>query len=425
MPQLALYLLGTPRLERDSMPLTLHRRKVVALLAYLALTRQQHRRDHLAALFWPGYDQTSARANLRRTLSLLNQLLNDDFLQTDRETVILTRGDDFWLDVDQFHRYLNECTTHGHPAGEVCPDCLAPQTQAVSLYQNDFLTGFTLPDCPEFDEWQLFQTESLRRELIEALEKLVRGHRDAGELEAAIEFNRRWLSLDPLQEAAHRSLMRLLTRSGQRNAALAQYDTCRRILVDELGVEPTAETETLYQQIRAGELVTEQAAPALHRADPLTPQHNLPTQLGPFIGREEELAEIAALLQDEPDCHLLTLVGSGGSGKTRLAIQVAWNSVPSFADGVYFISLVSISTVDSLVSAIAACLNLQLTSDNPHRQLFNYLSKRDLLLVLDNFEQLIAADATDLIAEMMQAAPATQAPGHVAPTAQSTGGMEY
>jgi predicted ATPase/DNA-binding SARP family transcriptional activator len=403
--QLALYLLGTPRLERSGVSISLERRKALALLAYLALTQQLQRRDYLAALLWPGYDSTSARANLRRTLSVLKQAVGNDWLQADRETVTLVPDDDFWLDVDRFHQHIASCTTHGHPVHEVCADCLEALGQAVALYRDDLMTGFTLPDSPEFDEWQLFQTESLRRELVEALEKLVRGHGAGGNFELAIGFARRWLSLDPLDESAHRHLMWLLTVSGRRNAALLQYDTCRGILADELGVEPSAETAALFQQIRQDELDTEVVAPTWRPTGPPSSRHNLPTQLTPFIGRKAELAEITSLLVTEPNCRLLTLVGSGGSGKTRLALQVALDLVSSFAQGVYLVSLVAASTVDSVISAIAAALNLQLTGEYPRQQLLNYLRKRELLLVLDNFEQLIPVGATDLLSELVLTAP--------------------
>jgi len=194
MASLALHLLGSPRLELDGVPITLNRRKVLALLVYLTLTQRPHRRDHLAALFWPDYDQSSARSNLRRTLSTPNKTLDGDWLHIDGEQVSLKRDDNFWLDVDQFHQHLTSCTAHGHSGSQVCADCLEPLSQAAALYQDDLLTGFSLA---------------------ETLEKLVRGHRAQGEFDPAIEFARRWLALDPLQEPAHRQLMRLLTLSSR------------------------------------------------------------------------------------------------------------------------------------------------------------------------------------------------------------------
>src|SRR5918998_450779 len=100
---LHLFFLGTPRIERDGVPVTVDTRKAVALMAYLAVTRQRHSRDALSTLLWPEYDSTGARAALRRTLSALNKALAGDWLEVDRETIGLSRRAHMWLDVDLFH----------------------------------------------------------------------------------------------------------------------------------------------------------------------------------------------------------------------------------------------------------------------------------------------------------------------------------
>lgn len=405
MSQLRLHLLGSPRLELDDVSITINRRKVLALLVYLATTKRLHRRDHLAALFWPGYDQSAARGNLRRTLSILNRTLDQNWLQIEQEQVRLKRGDNFWLDVDQFHQHLSRCTTHNHPASQVCAACLEPLSQAVGLYRDDFLTGFSLPDSPEFDDWQLFQTESLRRELVEALEKLGRGHGAQGEFERAIGFARRWLALQPLDEAAQRQVMRLLALRGERSAALAQYERGRQILADKLGVAPTAETTALYDQIREGEPVVAEFDLAVQPPGPPAPRHNLPAQLTPFIGRSDEVTKLNSLICEEPTCRLLTLVGSGGIGKTRLAVQAATEAIEAFPNGAVFVSLASVSATESLIPAIANALNLSLSSDRPQAQLLDYLREKEMLLLLDNFEQLIPTGGPDLLPEIIRTAP--------------------
>jgi len=125
---------------------------------------------------------------LRRTLSSLNQALDKNWLEVERESVALPQSDPstlppsgvagqaLWVDVTQFRHLLASCEAHGHSTSEVCPVCLSPLSQAVALYRDDFLTGFTLPDSPDFDDWQLFQTEAIQQELAEALERLVQGH---------------------------------------------------------------------------------------------------------------------------------------------------------------------------------------------------------------------------------------------------------
>ncbi len=219
MNNLALSLLGIPLVERDGHPVNVERHKALALLAYLAVTGTSHRRDELATFLWPELDQTRARAALRRTLSTLNIALAGDWLQTDRETIGLPSSATFWLDVTLFHDLLAQCRKHGHSETEACAECLKTLTAAATLYRGDFLSGFTLRDAPAFDDWQLFQTETLRSELASVLERLAHGHSARQDYDTAINHARRWLALDPLHEPAQCQLMRLYAWAGQRGAA--------------------------------------------------------------------------------------------------------------------------------------------------------------------------------------------------------------
>ena len=224
----------------------MQRRKVLALLVYLAVSGEPQRRDTLAALLWPDANQSQARAALTRHLSEGRKLLGQERLIADHETIALT--DEIWLDIGHF-RQLIECPPNS-------PSCIDSLTEAVNLYRNDFLTGFTLPDCPDFDEWQFFQTEGLRQQLALLLERLIKLHINQATYEAAIPYARRWLVLDPLHEPAHQQLMQLYAWRGQWAAAMRQYETCIRLLDEELGVLPTEDTEQLYQAIKAKRLTT-------------------------------------------------------------------------------------------------------------------------------------------------------------------------
>ena len=208
MSRTTISLLGTPRIEHDGVPVEVDTRKAIALAAYLAVTEQSHTRDALAGLLWPEYSQSRARAALRRTLSSLGKARAEGWLRVDRESVGLDNAT-IWVDVTRFHDLLAECKEHGHPESEACPDCLLPLTEAVALYRDDFMSGFGLRDSVAFDDWQFFQSESLRKELAGALERLARGRGALGEWEAAIAHARRWLAMDTLHEPAHRLLMAL------------------------------------------------------------------------------------------------------------------------------------------------------------------------------------------------------------------------
>ena len=172
--------------------------------------------------------------------------------------------------------------------------------------------------------------------------------------------------------------MRLLALDGQRAEALVQYERCRRILRLELGVEPEPETVALHARIRDGA--------ELHAVG-ASPPHNLPAQLTPFVGREREMVEITTRLRD-PVCRLLTLVGPGGCGKTRLALEATATQLADFADGVFLVSLAPLRSIDAVVPALAAALGITSTSD-PRQQLLGYLREKHLLLILDNFEHLL------------------------------------
>ena len=254
MLSLQVFLFGVPRIERDGETIFVRRRKVMALLAYLAVTSQPHSRDALATLFWPEYDQSSARGNLRRDLSRLKRALGDGVLLVDRMQVTMNPKVALWLDVATFQMNLAKVRQHEHPSSQLCPDCNMALTEAVRLYSDDFMAGFTLPDSPEFDEWQFFQAESLRNSLAGALQQLIHWHVGQEEYEQGIEHGRRWLGLDPLHEPAQRQLMRLYAWSGQQAAALRQYQECVRLLDEELTVEPEEETKALYEAIKARQL---------------------------------------------------------------------------------------------------------------------------------------------------------------------------
>ena len=194
MSKLEIFLLGTPQLEIDGSPIELERRKAIALLAYLAVTEENHGRDTLATLLWPEAAQGRARTTLRHHIWTLNKALGDGWLDISRESVGLEANSGLWVDVNQFRLALAAGQTHDHSEAVVCPDCLPHLREAVSLYRDEFLTGFTLRDSPEFDEWQRSQTEALRREITEALERLVRGQSAREDFKAGIPYAQRWLA---------------------------------------------------------------------------------------------------------------------------------------------------------------------------------------------------------------------------------------
>ena len=262
MSSLHICLFGNPQVEKDGQTIPIPRRKMLALLAYLAATGAMQSRETLAALFWSEYDQSSAFANLRRELSRLKELFGEEsVLSVDRLQVGLAPSVEIHLDVTAFKALVNENRMHGHPPQNVCADCARRLQEAVERYRGDFMAGFNLPDSPGFEDWRFFQGEELRGLLVEALQHLVGWHVSQGEYEQGIEHARRWLALDRLHEPAHRSLMQLYAWSGQQAAALRQYQECLRLLQEELGLEPEEETRALYEEIRSRTLNAPEPTP--------------------------------------------------------------------------------------------------------------------------------------------------------------------
>ena len=208
------------------------------------------------------------------------------------------------------------------PRLDACAVCAPRLQQAVDLYRGKFLQEFFLEDSAEFEEWAVARRETTHQRALEALTDLANYYGQQGELAAAGRCALRQLELDPWREQAHRQMMRVFALEGQSGAAIGQYEKCRRVLAEELGVEPSSETRELFEHIRAGNWKSEVGSwksPPRQGAGRQSPASSLPTQLTPFIGRERELADLGRLIAD-PTCRFITLVGPGGIGKTRTRI---------------------------------------------------------------------------------------------------------
>jgi WD40 repeat protein/DNA-binding SARP family transcriptional activator len=390
---LSLYFLGSPRLESEGEPLAIPRRKALALLSYLAVTADSHSRDKLATLFWPEANQRRARASLRNALWDLNQTPVGSWLVVEPEIISLSPEAGLWLDVARFRHCLAAVQAHDHLAEVFCPACLEGLAEAVALYRDGFLAGFTLPHCPDFDEWQFFQAESLRQSFSAALVSLIQLHRLQGNYEMALPYARRWLALDPLHEAAHRQLMQLYTESGQTAAAVRQYRLCEETLKTELGISPAAETTELYECIRDGNLRREAAgypSPPTARQD-----WGEAPDVSIFYGRQAEVARLEAWLVTDR-CRLVAVLGMGGIGKTALVTRLAEQVKEQF-DYLIWRSLRNAPPLSELLADWLLFLSDQQAIHPPAELsngvslLLDYLSQKRCLLILDNAETILQA----------------------------------
>ncbi|MGD8969236.1 MAG: BTAD domain-containing putative transcriptional regulator, partial [Anaerolineae bacterium] len=339
-----LRLLGPVHIEQDGKPVRGFRsRKALALLAYLAEERHPVPRERLIDLFWGDKTEAQGRNNLSWVLHRLSTRL-PGCLHADRHAVQFL-GEDaertYWLDLDTFE----DLATQGDAASLAA---------AVELYRGDFLEGLYLKGCSEFELWQVRERERWRRRVTGVLNELVGHHSRQGEVEQGLHFARRLLRLEPWREEAHRGLMRLLAQGGQRSAALAQYETCRRVLAQELGVEPCEATELLYEQIQAGDLESLALVPG---PDLLfqPPAPGEPPFKGLsffdvadadlFFGRDILTARLVQRLRGPPSPfrgeggggeRFLAVVGTSGCGKSsvvRAGLVAALQSGEPLADG--------------------------------------------------------------------------------------------
>ncbi|MCE7988792.1 MAG: hypothetical protein DYG89_47155 [Caldilinea sp. CFX5] len=437
--------------------------KVRALLAYLALEpAQAHRRETLAALFWPEINHQSALTNLRQTFHRLRDGLervapgSSDALFTVTKQTMQLNQTALTVDAIRFTTLLAASERHAHADLATCEACLERLGQAVALYRGELLAGFGLGDAAPFEEWLLLRRELYQQQALLALQKLTDAHEQRGDDDQAHTYASRQVALDPYREEAHRQLMRLLALRGLTSQALTQYERCCQLLRDELGVPPADETVALMEQIRTGRLdkvtrwqgdkvtsdkvtndkvTSDKVQPprsaeigsplgakphpvTLSPGHPVIP-HNLPAQLTPLIGRATAVTALCERLAD-PAVRCLTIVGAGGMGKTRLALAVGQTFLaaathfvapdpplstshhPPFPDGIFFISLAALPTAAAVAPAIGAVLGLTLPGD-PQAALLQAMRARQMLLILDNFEHLL--DAAALVVELLQAAP--------------------
>lgn len=378
MAHLALSLLGCFQAIRDGRPIAaFESNKERALLAYLAIEAAHPQpRSVLAGLLWPDTPDTMALANLRFALSNLRQAIGDPgastpILLVTRDAVQFNPAGDYSLDLDEIDTlsYIDA----------------KPAASVVTLCRRGFLAGLSLAGCVAYEEWIADQQARIDQRLRVVLKQRADRHEHNGDYTSAEQWARLRLEDDPWDEDAHQQVMRALACTGQRSAALAHYETCRRLLARELGVVPSLQTDDLQRAISDGALVPVQAAVVAN---------SIPTPVSTFVGRRHELTAVARLVQQ--GARLVTLTGAGGCGKTRLAIELSRQFARArfFADGVRWVDLAGIVDAALVPAAVAGACGLeQALPDSQLDILFERLADREMLLVLDNCEHLVDASA--------------------------------
>src|SRR5215210_1071386 len=370
-----------------------HLRKAAALVKLLALARghRLHREQAMEAL-WPEANRRAASNSLRSTLhsarKVLDPAMGGRYLASEDEWLVLCPGSELWVDVDAFEEAAAIARREKDSAS-----CRA----ALDLYAGDLL--------PEerYEEWAETRREELQRLYLALLVELARLYEERAEIEPAIEALHKAAAKEPTLEEAHAGLMRLYALLGREGEALAQYERLREILFRQLGTEPNAASRRLRDKIAVGELLQALPAGRLQEEELSSAgRHNLPAPRTSFVGREQEMVEVKRMLAMT---KLLTLTGAGGSGKTRLALEVARDLVSIYPDGVWLVTLAELSESELVPQAAAAALQVPERPGQPLTDtLAEALEAKELLLVLDNCEHLVEA-AARLVDTLLDSCP--------------------
>lgn len=354
--------LGTPEAIFDNRPVTAALdRKHIALLAYLAVERAWVARDRAAALLWgEEYTDSKALQNLRQAVHEVNHLLPGAIEKDGRQAIRLGRDASLRLDIEQFE----EARAGGN------------FERAADLYRGTFLDGLSLKNEEAFEEWLRERREAYQRRALACLDTLMSAANARRDNDALERYARRSLANNLEQEDAYRCLMLALGRKGQYNEALRVYSDCVGMLRREFDQSPSAETMAIYERI--------------HLARAL-PRRDLPFHAATFVGRERELAEATARLREQ-GCRLLTLLGPGGVGKTRLAIELARRSRSLFLHDVCYVALESRSESagrENMLLALAGALGVPVSANRLLEDVIDHVRPREMMFVLDNFEAFV------------------------------------
>ncbi len=418
---LEIFLLGRVEFKQADRRLkTLGTRRVEALLIYLACTGQAQSRDVLTAMFWPEHPQTQARRYFRNTLYRLRQALNAYVIST-RHTVSFDQTQLYRLDMLDFERQVN--AVRENP--ELTPQEAVALAQALHSYQGDFLAGFHLGDCPDFEVWVTLEQERLHHLMIEGMQQMIAHDLAVGNYSDGIQWTQRLLAIDEFDEDANCQMLQLLSLNGQRSAALAHYTNYVQALAEEMVVEPGEEIMAIYEQVRDGELsrpgpppsrpivVT---SPSAHPApDPARPDpHTILSRLHPLttqrlFGIERAQAKLQGVIIQQTAPWLIAIDGIGGIGKTSLAQALVQSLVE--AERFYDVGWVSAKqkellpgmglkavdnpalTEESLTDLLLDQLDTKLYLTASHQEkrsaLFKRLKSESYLMVVDNLESVV------------------------------------
>ncbi|MDX1417307.1 MAG: BTAD domain-containing putative transcriptional regulator, partial [Candidatus Promineifilaceae bacterium] len=380
-------LLGRFEVRLNDEPIDVRLKPVQLLLAYLLLHRKKKiRREKLAGILWPDYTDASARKNLRNSIYRLRRAIGESFLVVDRTSVIFNTAAPFQLDVAQLQNM---------GAGGEIEELL----YAAGLYQGELLPG-------SYEDWIVRERERVQADFERLMHKLLDQLVAAQRWEEVLIWSEHWIAQGQVPEPAYRSLMCAFAALGDRSSLAQTHRRVTQTLHNELGVAPGRRTQHLYRKLLAAEAVDADPLEEVHGAGVIEElatagRMKLPLPATPMIGRRQELMQLQELITGAENGRLVCIVGPGGIGKSRLALETAKETAAHFADGARFVPLAAINNAQDLVTTISDHVGFtHSASDDPRQGLLNYLQRKKLLLILDNFEHLLSY--ADIVTDILQ-----------------------
>lgn len=366
-------------------------RKSEALMVYLALSdKEMVNREEIASLLWEESPEPEALLNLRVVLSNLKKLF-PDHLEISRRKIGWAKGAHYTVDYLNIHNTISSILGNYKPRKAISIADAKSIASVTQLYQGDFLQGFFIKNSIAFEHWLMYERESLKLEVINSLHIALNSYLENSDFQGGILLANFLLKLDPFSEIAYKKLMQLYALNGQRDASIDCYKKYSNILSSEFSTIPEDETTQLYKLILTREYPDKTQLPLINNFQSLPPPQNLPSFPDPIIGREKEINLISDYLNIKTE-RLITLIGQGGIGKTRLAVEVVRKNLRLFQDGVWFVACANVISVDLLMPLIAKALGITLKDNQDvDSQVIEWLDDKNTLLILDNFEDLTEA----------------------------------
>lgn len=338
-------------------------KKAKALVKLLALA-PEHRlhRERVMEALWPNLEPSSAANNLHHALHAARRTIGEgSFLRLKDEHLSL-RGE-VRVDVDEFERAAAE----------------ARRSREIEAYRValEIYAGELLPE-DLFEEWAERRRSELRATRVRLLVESAGIEEESGNFPAGIEALKLAVAEEPTSEEAHVAMMRMYARAGWLAEAVKQYRSLEEMLRKELDIEPGSEARRTFREVLDGRYSPARTPPAE------AARHNLPVSLTSFVGREEEIEAVRNLLAES---RLLTIVGPGGSGKTRLAVEAARSLAGGFRDGVWMVELDRIPDDALVPQAVAGALGVHERRSRPLTEsLVEFLRPKEIAILLDNCE---------------------------------------